>query len=87
MYCNLDRSWICFLRWPKDDLITVEICPDNVLFLLYINGAINSVIIAPEYGLDDPGSNPCVDEVFRPSRPALGPTKTPVKWVQCLSQG
>jgi len=26
------------------------------------------------YGLDGPGSNPSGDEIFRPSRPALGPT-------------
>jgi len=32
-----------------------------------------------DYGLDGPGSNPGGDEIFRPSRPALGPTKPPVK--------
>ena len=39
------------------------------------------------YGLDGPGSNPGEDEIFRPSRPALGPTQPPVKWVPCLSRG
>ena len=29
--------------------------------------------ITTDYGLDGPGSNPGVDEIFRPSRPALGP--------------
>ena len=27
-----------------------------------------------DYGLDGPGSNPGGDEIFRPSRPTLGPT-------------
>ena len=29
--------------------------------------------------LDSPGSNPSGEEIFRPSRPALGPTQPPVK--------
>ena len=33
----------------------------------------SSVGIATDYGLDGPGSNPGGDEIFRPSRPALGP--------------
>jgi len=37
-------------------------------------------------GLDDPGSNPGGDEIFRPSRPALGHTQPPVKWVPVLSR-
>ena len=31
------------------------------------------------YGLDGPGSNSGGDEIFLPSRPALGPTQPPVK--------
>ena len=39
-----------------------------------ICGPGSSVGIATVYRLDDPGSNPSGEEIFRPSRPALGPT-------------
>ena len=42
--------------------------------------------IATDYGLDSPGSNPGGDEIFRSSRPALGPAQPPVKWVPGLSR-
>jgi hypothetical protein len=47
----------------------------------------SSVGIVTDYGLDGPGSNPGADEIFRPSRPALGPTQPPVKLVPGLSRG
>ena len=48
---------------------------------LYLSlfGPGSSVGIATDYGLDGPGSNPGGDEIFRPSRPALGPTQPPVQ--------
>ena len=54
---------------------------------IYMNGSGSSVGIATDYGLEGAGSNPSGDEIFRPSRPALGPTQTPVKWVTGLSRG
>ena len=53
----------------------------------YYCGPGGSVGIATDYGLDGPGSNPGGDEIFRLSRPALGPTQRPVKWVPGLSRG
>jgi len=37
--------------------------------------------------MDDPGSNPDGDEIFRPSRPALGFTQPPVQWVLGFAPG
>ena len=46
----------------------------------------SSVGIATNYGLDGPGSSTGGDKIFRLSRPTLGPTQPPVKWVPCLSR-
>jgi hypothetical protein len=51
------------------------------------NGPGSSFGIATDYGLDSPGSNPGGDEIFHLSRPALGSTQHPVKWVLGLSWG
>ena len=51
------------------------------------SGPGSSVGIATDYGLDGPGSNPGGDEIFRPSRPALGPTQLSVQWVPGISRG
>jgi len=58
------------------------------LYMCYVrHGLGSSVGIVTDYGLDGPGSNPGGDEIFRLSRPALGPTQPPVKWVLGLSRG
>jgi len=45
-----------------------------------------SVGIATDYRLDSLGSNPYGEEIFPPSRPALGPTQPPVQWEPSLSR-
>jgi len=61
--------------------------PQTFLIYLRNGGPGSSVGVATDYGLDGPGSNPSVDEIFRLSRPALGPTLPPVKWVPEFSWG
>ena len=56
-------------------------------YIAFMCGPGSSVGIATDYGLDGPGSNRSGDENFRLSRPALGPTQPPVKWVPGLSRG
>jgi len=51
------------------------------------NGPGSSVGTATDYRLDGSESNPDGDEIFRLSRPTLGPTQPPVKWVPALSGG
>jgi len=46
----------------------------------------SSVGIATDYGLDGPGSNSGGDNIFRPSKPALVPTQSPVQWVPDISR-
>jgi len=63
--------------------------PMCIFYLILINYCRpgSSVGIATDYRLDDLGSNLGGDEIFRPSRPALGATQPPIEWVPGLSQG
>jgi hypothetical protein len=64
------------------DVITLSIFRD------VYSGPGSVVGTANGFGLDGPGSNPCGGEIFpHLSRPALGSTQPPVKWVSVLSLG
>jgi len=68
--------------WWKNGIIILLI---KLVIAKYGPGS--SVGIATDYRLEDPGSNLGGDEIFRPSRPALGSTQPPVKLVPDLSRG
>jgi len=53
------------------------LCYKIITYLLTC-GQGSSVGIVTDYGLDGSRSNPGDDEIFRPSRPALGPTQPSV---------
>ena len=58
----------------------------SILYMFRV-GPDSLVGVATDYELDGPVSNRSGDEIFRPFRPALGPTQSPVKWVPFLSRG
>ena len=75
MKCIIIDSYLCSCRFCAVHCIII-IC----FYLLFAVGSGSSVSIATDYGLDGMGSNPGVDEIFRPSRPALEPTQPPVQY-------
>jgi hypothetical protein len=69
-----------------------EVTKSNIKFIFYKiqthgHGPGSLVGIATDYGLDGPGIESRWGEIFRLSRPALGPTQPPVQCVPGLSWG
>ena len=65
--------------FPPTACVYVYVCVYIYIYIyIYIytvcSGPGSSVGIATDYGLYGPGLNPDEDELFRPSRPALGTT-------------
>jgi hypothetical protein len=81
------NTWVLHVAGDKID-ITLS-CDRNLVIspnYPFYRGPGSSGGIANDYRLERPGSNPGGDEIFRPSRPALGPIQPPVQLVPVLSR-
>ena len=82
------KNLYTFLSFPMHATCSTHlVILDFIVLIIFVGEPGSSIGIATDYGLDGLGSNPGGDEIFRPSKPALGPTQPPVKWVPVLSQG
>ena len=66
-----------YMETNHDHIYWIYIMMDSPLVTV---ACVSSVSIATDYGLDDPGSNPGGDEIFRPFRPDL-----PLVTIACFS--
>ena len=94
---NLSVSQGVSISWTAERILaaaegSVEIAKKSKssvkLCMLHDNGRRpgSSVGIATDFGLDGPGIESRWREIFRLSRPALGPIQPPVQWVPGLSR-
>jgi len=75
----------CLLKHPFPSTDPPSPTPVFILLShLHMAVARSSVGKATDYGLDGPGLNSGGDEIFRPSRPALGPTQPSVEPITLL---
>ena len=82
------KNLYTFLSFPMHATCSTHlVILDFIVLIIFVGEPGSSIGIATDYGLDGLGSNPGGDEIFRPTKPALGPTQPPVKWVPVLSQG
>ena len=67
--------------WCNDHKLITKMCPNICINMWFycLCGPGSSAGIATDFGLDGPGIESRGEEIFRPSRPALGPTQPPVQ--------